>query len=464
MPNKKETKSNSITFNRRDFLRGGAALGGILAAQSFPGIVHAENLGKDSLNVAIIGTGEEGRVLLNACRGIPNLRFKAICDIWEYNRRRGRGALKAFKQNATPYVDYQDMLATEKDLDAVIVATPDFVHHEHSIACMKAGLNVYCEKLMSNSLEKAKQMVRTSHETGKLLQIGHQRRSNPRYLQVKNTLLGKAKLCGQMTAVNAQWNRAVSADLGFPKKYEMDQATLEKYGYESMQHFRNWRWYKKYGGGPISDLGAHQIDIFNWFLGGNPSSVMAGGGADYYKNHEWEDNVMTIYEYATPTGIVRAFYQVQTTTSAGGGYFEYFMGTEGSIKMSESPRIARIFREASAPSWNEWIAKDFIKNFDASKRIKPWELPKPAVSVGTDDDGKVDVRESAPLDEFQLTAELNKPIHQPHLENFFGAVRGENKLNCPGEVGLASAGTVLAVHDAISAERKLKLTDTQFKI
>jgi predicted dehydrogenase len=356
------------------------------------------------------------------------------------------------------------MLATEKDLDAVIVATPDFVHHEHSIACMKAGLNVYCEKLMSNSLEKAKQMVRTSHETGKLLQIGHQRRSNPRYLQVKNTLLGKAKLCGQMTAVNAQWNRAVSADLGYPKKYEMDQATLEKYGYESMQHFRNWRWYKKYGGGPISDLGAHQIDIFNWFLGGNPSSVMAGGGADYYKNHEWEDNVMTIYEYPTPTGIVRAFYQVQTTTSAGGGYFEYFMGTEGSIKMSESPRIARIFREASAPSWNEWIAKDFIKNFDASKRIKPWELPKPSISSSADDDGKVDVRESAPLDEFQLTAELNKPIHQPHLENFFGAVRGENKLNCPGEVGLASAGTVLAVHDAISAERKLKLTDTQFKI
>jgi predicted dehydrogenase len=276
--------------------------------------------------------------------------------------------------------------------------------------------------------------------------------------------MGKAKLFGQITAANAQWNRAVSADLGWPEKYTMDQAALDKYGYKDMHEFRNWRWYKKYGGGPISDLGAHQIDIFNWFLGSNPSSVMAGGGADFYKNHEWEDNVMAIYEYPTPTGIVRAFYQVQTTTSAGGGYFEYFMGTEGSLKMSENPKLARIFRESAAPSWNEWIAKDFIRNLDPDKKIKPWQLPKPAKSVtASADDDKVDVRESAALDEFQLTAELNKPIHQPHLENFFGAVRGENKLNCPGEVGLASAGTVLAVHDAISAERKLKLTETQFK-
>jgi len=465
MPKNNKKRNIPMTLNRRDFLRGSAAIGGILAAQSFPGIVHAENLGKDTINVAIIGTGEEGRVLLNGCRGIPNLRFKATCDIWEYNRRRGQGALRAFKQDATPYVDYQDMLANEKDLDAVIVATPDFVHHEHSIACMNAGLHVYCEKLMSNSLEKAKQMVQVSKDTGKLLQIGHQRRSNPRYLQAYNTLLTEANLFGQLTAVNAQWNRSVGEDLTFPKRYEMDQATLAKYGYKNMHHFRNWRWFKKYGGGPISDLGAHQIDIFNWFVNGNPTSVMAGGGADYYKNHEWEDNVMAIYEYATPTGPIRAFYQVQTTTSAGGGYFEYFMGTEGSLKMSENPKITRMFREASAPSWNEWVSKDVIKNLDPDKQIKPWQLPKPsgaAAELGGDD--AVDARETAALDEFQLTVELNKPIHQPHLENFFGAVRGKNKLNCPGEVGLASTGTVLAVHDAIAQERKLKLTNSQFMV
>lgn len=115
MQNKNKKQNVSMTLNRRDFLRGSVAIGGILAANSFPGIVHAQNLGKDTINVAIIGTGEEGRVLLDACRGIPNLRFKAVCDIWEYNRKRGAGALRVFKQKANSYVDYQDMLANEKD-------------------------------------------------------------------------------------------------------------------------------------------------------------------------------------------------------------------------------------------------------------------------------------------------------------------------------------------------------------
>jgi hypothetical protein len=140
------------------------------------------------------------------------------------------------------------------------------------------------------------------------------------------------------------------------------------------------------------------------------------------------------------------------------------MGTEGSIKMSESPKITRLFRETGAPSWNKWIAKNWIENFDPEKKIKPWELPKPVTELSVDpgDDGKVDSRESAALDEFQLTVELNKPIHQPHLENFFGAIRGENKLNCPGEVALASAGTVLAVHDAVREAKKIKLDESQF--
>ena len=76
------------------------------------------------------------------------------------------------------------MLSDEKDLDAVIIATPDFWHAEQTIACLKAGLHVYCEKEMSNTLEGARKMVQAAKQTGKLLQIGHQRRSNPRYISV----------------------------------------------------------------------------------------------------------------------------------------------------------------------------------------------------------------------------------------------------------------------------------------
>ncbi|MCH8136742.1 MAG: Gfo/Idh/MocA family oxidoreductase, partial [Proteobacteria bacterium] len=85
-------------------------------------------------------------------------------------------------------------MANETDLDAAIIAVPDFMHHELTNACLKAGLHVYCEKEMSNDLEKARSMVVTARETGKLLQIGHQRRSNPRYIFARKKLLNDAKL------------------------------------------------------------------------------------------------------------------------------------------------------------------------------------------------------------------------------------------------------------------------------
>src|ERR1051325_9610604 len=133
---------------------------------------------------------------------------------------------------------------------------------------------------MSNTVEGARSMVQTSRETKKLLQIGHQRRSNPRYLHARDKVVKDARLLGRITNVSGQWHRAVKEDDGWPKGTEMSAEKLAKYGYKDMHEFRNWRWFKKYAGGPISDLGAHQIDVFNWVLGANPRSVIAGGGAD----------------------------------------------------------------------------------------------------------------------------------------------------------------------------------------
>ena len=90
---------------------------------------------------------------------------------------------------------------------------------------------------------------------------------------------------------------------------------------------------------------------------------MASGGLDYFKNHDWYDNAMVIYEYPLAQGVARAFYQVQTTTSAGGGYFESFMGDDGTIKMSEDPAICAIYREARADavSWDDLTQKGYVR-------------------------------------------------------------------------------------------------------
>ena len=269
----------------------------------------AASQGLQELNVALVGAGAQGQVLTDAMLRIPGLRFRAVCDIWtEYNQKRVVNSLKRFKQDPNGYEDYREMLDKEKELDAVIIATPDFWHSQQTIDCLKAGKHVYCEKEMSNTLEGARRMVTAARETGKLLQIGHQRRSNPRYLHCYNKLISEAKLLGRIVTVSGQWNRAVTADLGAPDRYAIPAARLAQYGFQDMHQFRNWRWYKGKGGGPIVDLGSHQIDVYSWFLGANPSGVMASGGRLYYepKTHEWYDTVMAVYDFDTPLGPAKA--------------------------------------------------------------------------------------------------------------------------------------------------------------
>ena len=445
-------------MTRREFVRAtavsgaGFALAGLAPASAAPAPepAPAENSPPSSrLKVALIGFGAQGKVLLESLLKIEDIQLVAICDIWDYARTYGERYLKKSGVEVRAYENIEQLLAKEKDLQAAVVAVPDFWHARITNTCLRAGLNVYCEKMMSNTLEGGRSMVKTMRETGKLLQIGHQRRSNPRYIFALNRLLKEAKICGRLTAANAQWNRAVTEDFGWPKKSDMDPAQLAKYEYAGMHEFRNWRWFKKLGGGPLSDLGAHQIDIFNWWFGQLPRSVTASAGMDYYKNHEWYDNAMVIYEYALPTGDARAFYQVQTTTSAGGGYFEYFMGDEGSLKMSENPSITSIFREARAPSWDDWIRRRYLS-------------PKAAPALeASPDAGKVDVRETAQLAAFEIPVFFNKAIHQPHLENFFNAIRGKAKLNCPGDEAFASEYIIHKANEAVEARKTIEINPAE---
>ena len=414
-----------------------------------PKVAANKNSPLNKLNIALIGCGAQGKVLLESLLVIEGINIVAVVDIWPYARNYAQRYLKTLGQEVRAYENHEELLAGEKDLQAVIVATPDFWHARVTNACLKAGLHVYCEKMMSNTIEGARSMVQTMRETGKLLQIGHQRRSNPRYMFALKRLVNDSQIFGRLTAAQAQWNRAVTNDLGWPKKTELTPAELDKYGFKDMHQFRNWRWFKGLGGGPLSDLGAHQIDIFNWLFGTTARSVMASGGIDYYQNHDWYDNAMVIYEFMLPTGIARAFYQVQTTTSSGGGYFEMFMGDKGTIKMSENPGITKIYREDRADSWDELVAKNYLR---ASAAAKP-----------ASDADKVDVRETAPLLEYEIPVSFNKKIHQPHLENFFNAIRGTAKLNCPADEAFRSEYIIHKANEAITAQRTIPITKEEIE-
>ena len=432
-------------LTRREFLGATAAAGASLLLTSCTppeDTVEKKTSGLSLIHVALIGYGEEGKVLLESLLKIDGIQVVALCDIWEYHRKEGAHYLKDMGSEVRAYENYEDLLDKEKDLQAVIVATPDFWHAPITNACLKAGLNVYCEKMMSNTLEGAKSMVQTMRSTGKLLQIGHQRRSNPRYRFALERLINGEKICGRFTAANAQWNRAVKPDFGWPKHSDISAEQLAKYGFKDMHQFRNWRWFRGLGGGPLSDLGAHQIDIFNWWFGVTPKSVIASGGLDYYENHDWYDNAMVIYEYQLPKGVARAMYQVQTTTSAGGGYWEMFMGDEGTIKMSEDPKLTAIYREDGAKPWDDLIQRNIF-------------LPK---NDDTAADAKVDARETAALAKYDMAVSFNKPPHMPHLENFFNAIRGKEKLNCPADEAYRSEYIIHKANESIAEGKRIILT------
>jgi predicted dehydrogenase len=408
------------------------------------------------INVALLGAGAQGQVLMDAMLRIPGLRVRAVCDIWaDYNLRRAVNGLKRFNHSPNGYEDHREMLDKERELDAVVIATPDFWHAQHTVDCLQAGKHVYCEKEMSNTLEGARRMVLAARETGRLLQIGHQRRSNPRYLHCYEKLIREAGLLGRIVTVNGQWNRAVAPDLGAPGRYAIPEARLRQYGFRDMAQFRNWRWYKGLGGGPIVDLGSHQIDIYSWFLGANPSAVMASGGLLYHDpaTHEWYDTVMAVYDFDTAQGPVKAFYQTQTTNGSQ-GYFENFMGDQGTLLISESEvnYAGQLYRDPNAPAWDTWIQKGYVT------------APKLQETKEQEDGAVADVRESVSPDQHLVPVVLRDPYHQPHLQNFFDAVRGQGTLNCPPEVGYESAVSVLKVNDAIEAKSRLVFTPDDFRV
>lgn len=473
------TQKTKEKINRRSFLHSAAGVG---AGLVFSPIASGQKRGSkkpDEINVALLGAGPQGHVLTHACQRIPGIRFKAVCDIWTVLRRRVSRLLKYYRHEHNNYTDYRNMLYKEKNLDAVIIATPDFWHSPHTVACLEAGLHVYCETPMSNTVEGAAKMVKAARRTGKLLQIGCQRRSNPRYLYCYDKLL-KGKVLGRVAAVSGQWNRVVGGTIGSPRSSSIDRPTLERYGYESMAQFRNWRWYKGLGGGPVVSLGSHQINTINWFLGTNPSSVMACGRTSYLdkKKQQWYDTMMAVYEYETDQGPICVYYQI-LSHNGNDGCFERFFGEQGTLVLSETANRAIIFPElmnSDSKVWARCIKEGCLVGPDEMMKIID-ELTVEQVAK------KFFVAESLPLPRFNnihdmakgiiwpvnrrvltVPVEMNKPFHQPHLENFFESVRGKATLNCPAEVGYETTVAVLKVNEAVEAERKLNFEPAKFKV
>jgi predicted dehydrogenase len=413
----------------------------------------------DDIHVAIIGAGRHGRDLINYCLDIPGVRFRAVCDIWPYAQKYAAGILKKRGQPVAVYEDYREALAKEKDLQAAIVATPDAFHAEQAVACLQAHLHVYCEKEMALTVEDCRRMVRAARAGGRLLQVGRQHRSNPRYMLALNYIYEK-KALGRVTNVGGQWHGHRRVKFTWPDKFALDGAALKRYGYESMEQFRNWRWFARFSAGELVNLGAHQLDVFNWFLRATPRAVTASGGLDYYDFYELHDNATCLLEWdftwEGKTRTVRGVYDVNTTTEDG-GFYETFYGRQGALSVSEDAAKGGIWREpfTAAASWEAELPKPVIQ-------ACPEGLSGYGMSDGIDEAERRGAggRIYPPIP----SPGIEKQPHWYHLNNFFCTIRGQATLNCPAEVGFQGAVTALRAVEAMKAGRRLEFKPEDFGV
>jgi predicted dehydrogenase len=474
-------------MDRRGFMRSTAlATGGSLLALTSKSAVAQQTSTERTIKCALIGCGAQGDTLRISSKDVPGIQWVAVADIWAYNRTpmARRMAVENKHQvegKVNEYDTIEELLEKEKDVEAVFIAVPDFLHAPFSIQALAAGKHVYCEKMMSNTIEGARSMVKAPRKEGQIFQIGHQRHSNPRYIHFRDRVYKGAQLLGRVTHAYAQWNRGTSQSVpqGMPKGQEISQELLDKYGYKNALEFRNWRFFSKYAAGPISDLGAHQIDMFNWTFESTPVAVIATGGVDYYDGSigpdgkekakfELPDNVMAIYEYKLSTGTARAYYQVLTTSSSQGAY-EKYMGVNGSGIIAEQEKNGnQVYREANAPSWDQFVEGNdpVVDRTAAAVTNKIWEKPKPWTrpEQWMDIKGISDVRESKGLDPWDLPVVLSRRYHSPHIQNFIEACQTKNyaHLTCPVEMAFKTAVTVLRIKDSIDSGAKVLFKPEDF--
>ncbi|WP_317235558.1 Gfo/Idh/MocA family protein [Maribellus maritimus] len=235
--------------------------------------------------------------------------------------------MKTTNGKAKAFYDYRKMLDEFSDLDGIIIATPLHEHVHITIDFLNAGIHVFCEKSMARTIEDAKQMVDTSVQTGRILQIGQQRLFNPVYLDALERI--RQGEIGQLTQVRAFWHRNNDWRRPIPGP--------------ELERKINWRMYREYSGGLMTELATYQIQVANWFIDQVPTQVVGSGSICFWKDgREVYDQVALVYD--NPNG-VKCIYDSMIANKHY-GLEEQIMGNLGTIE----PEANRIYSENPPPA------------------------------------------------------------------------------------------------------------------
>lgn len=312
------------TIDRRNFLQAAAAAGAAGALTSANAATQS-GAASEKLHFALVGAGGQGCWDAGWLLKTPGAKLTAICEI---NPTRVAAA-KQLAPDARVYDDWNEMLAQEGDLQAVLVALPEHTHAEASIAAMNAGVDVFCEKPMAFSTEQARGMIAARDKNNCVLQIGQQRRSNPLYYLAER-LVRDEGLIGEVLRIDAFWDRWADWTRPLP---ELEQ-DFSRWGFPTLNHLINWRLYRQYGHGLITENGTHQLDASSWLLGEMKAKRVAGMGAIRYDDQRETHDICTAEYLFENDTIVRFSQDFHQGLNYGWSYGELLLGSEAALRIT----------------------------------------------------------------------------------------------------------------------------------
>ena len=351
-------RKESVNISRRDFFKDlGMIGGGGVLLSAFPWLQSCSaddkvKLVKEKVRIGMIGTGSRGQYHLNNLKLIPQAEVIALCD----NYAPHLDAASVIFPKAKIFEDYRRLLE-DKTIDAIMIATPLNEHAHITIEALQAGKHVFCEKSMAMTCQGCLDMYNVFKQSGKVLFIGQQRLYDPKYIKAMSMI--HAGLIGDINSIRAYWFRNNDWRRPVPSS--------------DLERKINWRLYREFSCGLVTELATHQLQVGNWALKMLPEKISGMGDIVYWKDgREVYDSINLIYHY--PNGVKMTYESMIANKFY--GLEEEILGSKGTMELEKGKYY---FEEVEpAPGIMQLINQIEHKIFDNVSFAGPSWVPETA--------------------------------------------------------------------------------------
>lgn len=406
-------------MKRRDFIKNTSIATAGITILNFP--VFGKQAPSNKVVLSVMGVNSRGAYLAECFSKLPNVEIAYLCDVEEKAIQNGLKPFAKADRKPTVVKDIRE-LVKKTDFDALVIAAPDHWHAPASILGVTHGKHVYVEKPCAHNPYEGELLVQAMNKTGKLIQMGNQRRSFPTLINavkevregiIGNVYLGKGWYANNRKSIGKGNKVAVPATLDF----DLWQGPAPRRDYmDNLVHY-NWHWFWHWGTSETCNNGTHEIDCCRWFLGVDfPTKVTSAGGRYAFKD-DWEtpDTQIATFEFGPEKAITWESRSCNDYPVEGAGRGFIIYGDKGTLVN---------------------FGSDNYKIFDNNNK-----LIKEVKSAAKADSGNL-VSSTGNLDYY-------------HFNNFINSIRGEAKLNSPVDEGHKSVLLCLLANIAQRTGRTL---------